>query len=103
MPVKNKHFWALKHFVTMEIRLYKILIRSNFPSFFSPGFPEATLEWTVLGSSTILHVGPVLTLESLKLSDTNDYICTPTNQVGDGESATQRLDVLGKYIGTSIT
>ena len=60
------------------------------------GEPAAKLLWTKLGSSVLLHTGQTLVLDSAQLSDSGEYVCTPSNTVGDGQPAVGKLVVNGR-------
>ena len=45
---------------------------------------------------TILQEGPELRFNPANLRDNDEYICRPTNQVGDGEPTTWKFIVNGK-------
>ena len=65
---------------------------------FSVGEPAAELHWTKLGSSVVLHTGRSLVFEPAQLSDSGEYVCTPSNAVGDGRPAVGKLTVNGEHL-----
>lgn len=60
------------------------------------GVPEAELVWTKLDNGIELITGPTYHIPATVLSDNGDYVCTPTNSMGDGVPDTARLNVNGK-------
>ena len=45
----------------------------------------------------MLHEGPELVFVPARLEDNDEYICRPTNQVGDGTPTTWKFIVNGEY------
>ena len=60
------------------------------------GQPEADIIWTKVGSVTQVATGATLALDPVELSDNGEYVCRPTNSLGDGDPATHTLTVNGE-------
>ena len=66
------------------------------------GVPAVRLLWTRVGSMTVLHEGPELVFDPAGLQDNDEYICRPTNQVGDGTPTTWKFIVNGQYLSLVV-
>lgn len=60
------------------------------------GVPTAQLVWTRLDSGEQLGIGKSYDIAMTTLADNADYVCTPTNSMGDGVPDTARLNVNGE-------
>ena len=68
------------------------------------GEPSAVLTWSLVSDTqtTFLHTGSELEFNTVDLEDNGQYVCQPTNDVGDGPPGYYDLVVNGEYLHSTL-